>query len=590
MRGITVNASLRWDSLEWQDQQRACLPRSGVCVSAVIDLSRSRRLRNERDRFVAFAFAAADLLLEVDANHTICFATGATLSLTKHSAEELIGLSLFELLAPRERAMVRILLQSLGRGGRLTPLPVQLANVDGSVAVLGGCRLPTQQGFCYLTFGLPVPSIATGDSDKRDNETGLLGKDAFTELATSRLDGDRPAKLTLLNLGGLENLRSRVDNEVSAGLLAAVGRHLRARSVGGDAAGRLADGRFGVLHEDTIDPEQLNRQIGEITASADPLGEGLGVQTSTLSLERDGVSQADAARVLVYAINSFATSQNAELTIPSLAEGVRHMLSDTAAKLKALRSELQAQRFDLAFQPVVSLDSRKVQHFEALVRFDGQESPAARVSFAEQVGLVADLDTAIVDRAIRTIEDNKTTQPNLAIAINLSGRSLQSGIFRGQLDALLRTRPDLRGHLLFEVTESVLIDDARDVAIFLQDLRTRGFRVCLDDFGSGAMSLDYLKAFAVDFVKIDGKYIRDLDKGPRHKALLHGIAELTKKIGTATIAEMIETEAQYKTLRDSGIGFGQGYLFGKPGPLPSNGPQTPPPKLVLKKRGSYSSW
>src|SRR5690349_15329683 len=197
MRGNTVNASLRSDSLEWQDQQRACVPRSGVCVSAVIDLSRSRRLRNERDRFVAFAFAAADLLLEIDSNHIICFASGATFSLTKHSAEELIGLSLFEVLAPRERAMVRILLQSLGRGGRLSPMPVQLANVDGTVAVLGGCRLPTQQGFCYLTFGLPVPSIVTADSAKRDSETGLLHKDAFTELATSRLDGDRPAKLTL---------------------------------------------------------------------------------------------------------------------------------------------------------------------------------------------------------------------------------------------------------------------------------------------------------------------------------------------------------------------------------------------------------
>jgi EAL domain-containing protein (putative c-di-GMP-specific phosphodiesterase class I) len=561
-----------------------------VNLSAVIDLSRSRRLRNERDRFVAFAFAAADLLVEIDANHIICFATGATFSLTKHSAEELIGLSLFELLAPRERAMVRILLQSLGRGGRLSPLPVQLANVDGSVAVLGGCRLPTQQGFCYVTFGLPVPSVATGESDRRDKETGLLHKDAFAELATSRLESDRPAKLTLLNLGGLENLRARVDTEVSAGLLAVVGRHLRARSVGGDSAGRLADGRFGVLHEDTLDPEQLNRQIGEITAAADPLGEGLGVQTSTLSLERDGISQADAARVLVYAINSFATSQTAQLTIPSLAEGVRHILSDTAAKLKTLRSELQAQKFDLAFQPVVSLDSRKVQHYEVLVRFEQPGSPAERVSFAEQVGLVADLDTAIVDRAIRTIAESKATHPNLILAINLSGRSLESAIFRSQLDTLLRTRGDLRGRLLFEVTESAMIGDAREVAVFLQDLRSRGFRICLDDFGSGAMSLDYLKSFAVDFVKIDGKYVRDLDLGPRHKALLHGIAELTRKIGTSAIAEMIETEPQHSALREIGIGFGQGYLYGRPAPLPNGSPPTPPPKLVLKKRGGYSSW
>jgi EAL domain-containing protein (putative c-di-GMP-specific phosphodiesterase class I) len=533
-------------------------------LTAVIDLSRSRRLRSERDRFVAFAFAAADLLLEIDANSIICFASGASHSLTKHSADELVGQSFLELLAPRERPMVRILLQSLAKGGRLSPMPIQLANDDNSVAVLGGCRLPTQHDYYYLTIGLPVPAVVVNDGDGgRDAETGLLDKDAFAQLATERLDGSRPAKLTLLNLGGLEKLRTRIDGEVSAGLLAAVGRHLRAKSSGGDAAGRLADGRFGVLHEDNLDPDMLNRQIGEIAASADPLGEGLGVETSTLDLDREGISQADAARVLVYAINSYATSPTGALTIPSLTQGVKQIVGDTAAKLKTMRTELAAQNFEIAFQPVVSLDSRKVQHYEALVRFKENQSPAERVSFAEQVGLVADLDIAICDRVIRMLEDCRPTQPQLAVAVNLSGRSLESSIFRGQIDALMRERGDLRGRMLFEVTESALIREARDVAAFLQDLRGRGFRVCLDDFGSGAMSLDYLNAFAVDFVKIDGRYVRDLDKGPRHKALLQGIVELTKKLGTATIAEMIETEAQYSAVKTAGIGFGQGYLFSR---------------------------
>jgi EAL domain-containing protein (putative c-di-GMP-specific phosphodiesterase class I) len=560
-------------------------------LTAVIDLSRSRRLRSERDRFVAFAFAAADLLLEIDANSIICFASGASHSLTKHSADELVGQSFLELLAPRERPMVRILLQSLAKGGRLSPMPIQLANDDNSVAVLGGCRLPTQHDYYYLTIGLPVPAVVVNDGDGgRDAETGLLDKDAFAQLATERLDGSRPAKLTLLNLGGLEKLRTRIDGEVSAGLLAAVGRHLRAKSSGGDAAGRLADGRFGVLHEDNLDPDMLNRQIGEIAASADPLGEGLGVETSTLDLDREGISQADAARVLVYAINSYATSPTGALTIPSLTQGVKQIVGDTAAKLKTMRTELAAQNFEIAFQPVVSLDSRKVQHYEALVRFKENQSPAERVSFAEQVGLVADLDIAICDRVIRMLEDCRPTQPQLAVAVNLSGRSLESSIFRGQIDALMRERGDLRGRMLFEVTESALIREARDVAAFLQDLRGRGFRVCLDDFGSGAMSLDYLNAFAVDFVKIDGRYVRDLDKGPRHKALLQGIVELTKKLGTATIAEMIETEAQYSAVKTAGIGFGQGYLFGRPGALPNEGPAQPVPKLNLKRRGGYSSW
>src|SRR5690606_31773975 len=146
-------------------------------------------------------------------------------------------------------------------------IPVQLANSDGSVAVLGGCRLPTQHDHYYLTLGLPVPAVVVDDRKSgRDDETGLFERDVFTRLATERLGGPQPARLTLLSLGGLESLRTRVDGEVSAGLLAAVGRHLRARSSGGDAAGRLADGRFGVLHEDNLDPDILSRQISEIAA------------------------------------------------------------------------------------------------------------------------------------------------------------------------------------------------------------------------------------------------------------------------------------------------------------------------------------
>lgn len=559
-------------------------------MSTAIDLSRSKRLRNERDRFVAFAFAAADLLLEIDAGYRICFASGASLSLTRHAAEDLVGRSVLDLVAPRERPMVRILLQSLVKGGRLSPVPVQLVN-DGSAAVLGACRLPTQHDYFYVAFSLPVPTVVVDDrAVHRDPESGLFEKEAFTRLATERLGGERPAKLTVLNMSGLEALRARIDGEVSEGLMAAVGRHLRTRSAGGDSAGRLGDERFGLLHDGPLDAEALSRQISDISASADPLGEGVAVETSTLDLGHDGISEADAARVLVYAINSYASSANGEFTVPTLAAGVRQILSETAAKLKNLRSELTAHRFELAFQPVVSLDSRKTQHYEALVRFNENESPADRVQFAEQVGLVAELDLAVTDRAIQTLEESRPSQPQLAIAVNLSGRSLESAIFREQLDRMIGSRADLRGRLLFEVTESTIIHNAQVVAGFLQDLRRRGFRVCLDDFGSGAVSLDYLHAFAVDLVKIDGKYVRNLDQGGRHAALLQGIVELTRKLGAATIAEMVETDAQRATLKSAGVGFGQGYLFGKPGPLPASGPAALPPKLVLKRRGGYSTW
>jgi EAL domain-containing protein (putative c-di-GMP-specific phosphodiesterase class I) len=97
-------------------------------------------------------------------------------------------------------------------------------------------------------------------------------------------------------------------------------------------------------------------------------------------------------------------------------------------------------------------------------------------------------------------------------------------------------------------------------------LQTRGVRICLDDFGAGAASFHYLNALPADFVKIDGRYVRNATANRRDRAFLKAIAKLCRELGTATIAEMVETEAQAAAMTDLGIGYGQGYLFGRPSP------------------------
>jgi EAL domain-containing protein (putative c-di-GMP-specific phosphodiesterase class I) len=538
-------------------------------MSAGDEPQASNALRVERDRFVAFAFAAADLLLEIDTAHTIRFATGALRSLTQRSPKEMIGSSVFDLFATEERAMVRILLDSIAKGGRFSPLAVQLANADRSVVVLGGCRIPSERECYHLTFSLPV-SVAVDDRDAgRDKETGLLDQDSFMRLATERLAAGRPGKITFLNLNGLDALRARIDGEVAAGFMKVVGRHIRTFSSGGDAAARFADGRFGLLHEEELDLPALGRQISDIAATADPTGGGIKLQSSEIDLAREGISETDAARVLVHAINMFAASTTGEFTIPSLADGLRQILRETVGKIQDLRGDLSARNFELVFQPIVSLRTREIKHYEALARFPESASPASRISFAEQVGLVTEVDLMICERVMRLLTERAASQPGLAIAVNLSGRSVESAIFRDQLDGLIRAYDGLEGRLLFEVTESAVVGRMEDVAAFLQQLRSRGFQVCLDDFGAGAVSFDYLNAFAVDFVKIDGKYVRDLVSGSRDEAFLHAISALCQKLHVGTVAEQVETEAQGAILKTLGINFGQGYLFGRPGPLPT---------------------
>jgi PAS domain S-box-containing protein len=542
-------------------------------------------LRSERDRFVAFAFAAADLLIELDAAFRIRFVSGAASALTGRSSAELVGSSFFDLVAPAERPMTRAFLTSLAVGGRLTPSAVRLAQGRVHSVVLGGCRLPAEEEQYHLSLSIPVPALPVEIEATGTEPSGLLDKDAFTQLAAETVKSQQPYTVTLLDVAGLEKLRARVSGELAAGLVNGIGRQLQARSVKGASAGRLGDGRFGLLHEGAVDLKALVQQITNFSKSIDPEGEGVGVSGMTVAPpQQNGLGEDDAARVLVYAVNRFADS-GADFTASTLATGVTEFIRSAATQVHRLRHDLAEHRFELAFQPIVRIDGRKVHHYEALLRFAQGGSPADRILFAEQTGIVEDLDIAVLCRAIEIVEQRKAADPRLAIAVNLSGCSLQRVAFRAEVQRLLAAK--LGSHILLEVTESAIIDRKEEVARFLQDLRKNGFRVCLDDFGAGAASFDYLNAFAVDFVKIDGKYVRGMAASERDRTMVASMTDLARRLGMAVIAEQTETEAQCNALRPLGVEFAQGYLFGKPGPLP---PLQRAINQGARQRGGYRAW
>lgn len=527
-------------------------------------------LRAERDRYVAFAFAAADLLLEVNDKGIIVFAVGALRSLTRRDSATLIGRPFAELLAPSDRPIAKLFLSQLRKGGRLSPVAVRLAEPAGTTVVAGGCRLPGDREAYQFTLTVPSAVPAANDDAARDAATGLLGKDNFVRLAEERLrEPDAAAyKLSLVEINGLEDLRQNADEELAAGLLATLGRHLRAQSADGDAAGQIAEGRYGVIHKGNFDAATFERQVADMAAAAAP-DVNLSVASSTMELDRQGLSDADAARTLLYAINTFSSSRDGEFTLSSLSDGFQQLVADTAARVRTLRGTLTSGEFSVVFQPIVSLKDGSVHHYEALSRFPGSgpggASPAETVQFAEKIGVIAEFDLVVCERVVSVLEDNKRDKPS--VAVNISGRSLESAIFTAELEALAKRNEHLKDQMLFEITESARIAHLDVAQNFIDSLRQRGFRVCLDDFGAGSASFHYLNAFNVDFVKIDGKYIRNLFSSPRDRAFLRAMALLCQELGTATIAEMIEKDAQAEEIASLGVGYGQGWLFGRPQPI-----------------------
>ena len=132
------------------------------------------------------------------------------------------------------------------------------------------------------------------------------------------------------------------------------------------------------------------------------------------------------------------------------------------------------------------------------------------------------------------------------------------------LYAKLRQHAWVREKLLFEITESSRMADLDTANGFIQGLRKAGHHVCLDDFGAGAASFQYLSTLDVDVVKLDGSAIRNAQKGPKGRAFLTALSALCKSLGVETIAEMVDRDEGLFFVRECGVNFVQGFLFGKP--------------------------
>lgn len=223
--------------------------------------------------------------------------------------------------------------------------------------------------------------------------------------------------------------------------------------------------------------------------------------------------------------------------------------------------------FDVLFQPILDARTGSIHHYEALARFfdrRGVQGCSSRIAFAERSGLIADFDVAMTRTVIDWLAVARPDDPETRVAVNISGRSIGSGACLAALDAVLRDNPWTRGRLLFEITESVHLGNLAVANAFLQHLRRQGFPVCLDDFGAGAASFEYLSCLEVDIVKLDGGAIRGARAGDDGRAFLKALVGLCRELGIVTVAEMIEDEAALAFVRDCGVDFVQGYLFGRP--------------------------
>jgi EAL domain-containing protein (putative c-di-GMP-specific phosphodiesterase class I) len=529
-------------------------------------------LRLERDRFVAFSFASADILVELDEHANILFMDGAVNGLLGKKASEFAGEPFLGLVHQSDKHIAASILggDKLERIDR-EKIHLQSKFGDAIPFCLSGYKLSALKNHYYLTLTFLKSAIDPKELNKRDETTGLFTKDSFAKAATQRIreaaEKGQDVEITLLDLPDLKELLDHLSPEAAQKLLQDISAYLRQNSLGGDSAGMVNDESYSVVLDPDADPEEMMQQLFEITRRADPEGKGVRAKAQTIQANAPSLTDQDCANALLYTITRFAESQGENFQIGSLSQGYQTMLEETVHKIADFKNTVDSNQFQLAFQPIVDLKNGITHHYETLVRFENQstfDNPFSFISFGEQTGIIGEFDLAMCQRAIDVLLDARELGHRPKVAVNLSGKSLSSGLYLDALREITGKNPGLSKQLIFEITESAKITDFEGANDFLQELRKKGFLCCLDDFGVGESSFNYLRSLQVDFVKIDGSYVRESIATPRGQHLLKAMAGMCKELGIVTIGEMVENEKVAALLWESGVQFGQGYLFGKP--------------------------
>ncbi len=250
-------------------------------------------------------------------------------------------------------------------------------------------------------------------------------------------------------------------------------------------------------------------------------------------------------------------------------EGMRERMQDQMHWRNAIEEALRNDRFQLQYQPILDLGSNTVSHYEVLVRMRGEDGqlipPGMFIPVAEHTGLIHAIDHWVLQHALMAQSAFREQNRDISLSINLSGRDIDDPELLSLLKHTLDDATVNPAHVVFELTETAAVADISAAIELMHEIRGLGCRFALDDFGVGFSSFAYLKQLPVDFVKIDGSFIRHLSANRDDQVFVKALTEVARGLGKKTIAEFVEDEQTLELLRAYGVDYAQGYHIGAPG-------------------------
>ncbi len=408
---------------------------------------------------------------------------------------------------------------------------------------------------------------------ERDALTGLYNRYRFNEeivrmSADAQRNGTRLA-LLFFDLDGFKHVNDTFGHLAGDATLIRVASEIDGQVRRNEIFARLGGDEFAILVPDALDDvlkvlaERVTRSIGQMRIEFEKQSVrvtcscGIAVYPDNAATPEALVACADAA---MYQAKEAGKNDWRFFRSPS--DATRASVLSPLSPEGRIRHALENNLLVPHFQGVYDTSSRTLQHYEVLLRVCDPENPATMllpgefIAMAEKSDRIVDVDRWVLSMAIQKL----ALQPAIpALAVNVSGRSLDDATLPAFIDGELKRHGVSAERLLVELTETAAVSDLHDARRFIEALQSTGCGVSLDDFGNGFSSFAYLKHLNVDSIKIDGLFIRDLPQDPENQLFVQAIVTVARGLHKTTIAECVEDEATLKILDTLGVDYVQGF-------------------------------
>jgi diguanylate cyclase (GGDEF)-like protein len=428
---------------------------------------------------------------------------------------------------------------------------------------------------------------ASEERAMRDSLTNLVNGTLFMDRLQQGLAREyrygRPVGVLFIDLDGFKALNDRLGHAAGDAVLVEAARRMQACLRTVDTAGRLGGDEFGVILEELNEPEDAVMVAQRLlTALQEPFSThgsrariSASIGVATKSAEEPAAASAGRFEQVA---SQLAQSADAAMYLAKRAGKGRIQVFDPrlhASHLERMELERELEpaiarnEFVLQYQPVMSLKTGEVIGLEALVRWQhptrGLLPPSEFISLAERTGAIVPLGRWVLGEACGRIRAWQVEhQTPLMLFVNVSARQLEGGIILQDLQRATGGSGLAPESVVVELTEAVMVHDPETVLATVDHLKQVGAKLAVDDFGTGYSSLNYLRSLPVDILKVDRGFIHGLAQGSEDARFALAIVRLAASLGLTTVAEGVESEAEWTELLSLGCDWAQGFHIARP--------------------------